>query len=116
MLKLELLITSMFSNKYLPDPCHHNSRYIVHPDNSLTIRAKRSIKRGEEVTIQYISFLFGNSRRREEIKSCWFFECGCPRCSSISELGMLNISQLQVCKRNNQNNASQIETHRSHKT
>merc|ERR1719251_59745 len=33
------------------------------------------------------SFLFGNSRRREEIKSCWFFDCGCPRCSSISELG-----------------------------
>ena len=60
------------------------------------------IKKGEEVTIQYISFLFGNSKRYrlhqrliyttfhlrcEDIKSCWFFQCGCPRCVSISELG-----------------------------
>ena len=70
---------------------HHMFRYVVHPDNTMTIRARRSIKQGEEITIQYISLLFGNSRRREEIKSCWFFECGCPRCSSISELG--NFSQ-----------------------
>ena len=38
-------------------------RYIVNPDNKLTLRAQREIKEGEEVTIQYISFLFGNSKR-----------------------------------------------------
>ena len=39
------------------------SRYIVHPDNRLTLRAMVDIKKGEEITIQYISFLFGNSKR-----------------------------------------------------
>ena len=67
------------------------SRYSVDPDNKMSIRASWGIKKGEEITIQYISFLFGNSRRREEIKSCWFFECGCPRCSSISELGIYQL-------------------------
>ena len=41
----------------------HPLRYIVNPDNKLTLRAQREIKEGEEVTIQYISFLFGNSKR-----------------------------------------------------
>ena len=72
---------------FLSHSCMANARYSVHPDNTMTISARRPIKQGEEITIQYISLLFGNSRRREEIKSCWFFECGCPRCSSISELG-----------------------------
>ena len=40
-----------------------SSRYIVHPDNRLTLRAMVDINKGEEVTIQYISFLFGNSKR-----------------------------------------------------
>lgn len=72
---------------FLSHSCMANARYSVDPENKMTIRASWGIKKGEEITIQYISFLFGNSRRREDIKSCWFFECGCPRCSSISELG-----------------------------
>ena len=31
-----------------------------------------------------IKFYFA---RCEDIKSCWFFQCSCPRCVSISELG-----------------------------
>ena len=73
------------------------SRYSVDPENKMTIRASWGIKKGEEITIQYISFLFGNSRRREDIKSCWFFECGCPRCSSISELGIYQVSLSVPC-------------------
>ena len=41
----------------------HHLRYIVNPDNKLTLRAQRDIRQGEEITIQYISFLFGNSKR-----------------------------------------------------
>ena len=41
----------------------HHLRYIVNPDNKLTLRAQREIREGEEITIQYISFLFGNSKR-----------------------------------------------------
>ena len=49
---------AMFSSYHLSP-----LRYIVNPDNKLTLRAQREIKQGEEVTIQYISFLFGNSKR-----------------------------------------------------
>ena len=62
-------------------------RYSVMPDDKLTLRAQVDIKEGEEITIQYISFLFGNSRRRGEISSCWMFECRCPRCLDTTELG-----------------------------
>jgi len=72
---------------FLSHSCVANARYIVMPDDRLVLRAKTDIKEGEEVTIQYISFLFGNSRRREEILSCWMFECCCERCSDLTELG-----------------------------
>jgi len=72
---------------FLSHSCIANARYIVELDDKLTLRAQVDIKEGEEITIQYISFLFGNSRRRKEISSCWMFECKCRRCEDITELG-----------------------------
>jgi len=72
---------------FLSHSCIANARYSVKPDDRLTLRAQVDIKEGEEITIQYISFLFGNSRRRKEIASCWMFECQCPRCEDPTELG-----------------------------
>lgn len=72
---------------FLSHSCIANARYSVMPDDKLTLRAQVDIKEGEEITIQYISFLFGNSRRRGEISSCWMFECRCPRCLDTTELG-----------------------------
>ena len=57
------------------------------PDESLTVRAQVDIMSGEEITIGYISFLTGNIKRRGDISSSWMFECKCPRCLSITELG-----------------------------
>ena len=59
------------------------------PDNKLELRAqvgvlemliiivrhfyqKVDIAAGEEITIQYITFLFGNTRRRRDIHQCWW--------------------------------------------
>jgi len=72
---------------FLSHSCKSNGRYQLFPDNSLTIRAQVPIKAGEEITIQYITFLYGNSRRRKEIQECWFFQCTCERCEDPTELG-----------------------------
>ena len=83
---------------FMSHNCYNNGRYIVHPDNKLTLRAQRHIKEGEEITIQYISFLFGNSKRCPDIKACWFFQCSCRRCSDTSELGtFLSAALCQQC-------------------
>ena len=29
----------------------------------------------------------GNMRRREDIKRYWYFDCTCPRCSDVTEMG-----------------------------
>ena len=34
------------------------------------------IEEGEQVTIQYISHLYGNVLRRAEIQQNWMFQCG----------------------------------------
>jgi len=72
---------------FLSHSCIANARYTVLPDDKLTLRAQVDIKEGEEVTIQYISFLYGNSRRGGEISSCWMFQCRCLRCLDTTEMG-----------------------------
>jgi len=72
---------------FLSHSCVCNARYIIDPkDDSMDMRAQTHIKKGEEITIQYISFLFGNIKRRKDIKACWMFECGCGRCRDVTEL------------------------------
>jgi len=78
---------------FLSHSCICNTRYIIHPDDSMDLRAQVDIKKGDEFSIQYISFLFGNTKRRGDIKACWMFECGCSRCEDTSELGS-NLSAL----------------------
>ena len=67
--------------------CLSNARVVFSEDNSIRLRAQVDIKAGEEITIQYISHLFSNILRREEIASNWMFQCGCARCLDPSELG-----------------------------
>ena len=56
-------------------------------DSQIRLRAQVDIRAGEEITIQYISHLFSNILRREEIVSNWMFQCSCARCEDPSELG-----------------------------
>ena len=41
----------------------------------MTLRAQTRIKKGEEITVQYLSFMYGQCRRKKEIPSFWFFDC-----------------------------------------
>jgi len=72
---------------FISHSCISNARYTVKPNERLTLRAQVDIKEGVEITIQYISFLYGNTRRRKEISACWMFECQCERCEDTTELG-----------------------------
>ena len=57
-------------------------------DHSIKVRAQTSIKKGDEIAIQYLSFMFGHLRRKKTIQSYWFFTCACPRCQDPTELGL----------------------------
>merc|ERR1712179_512100 len=47
---------------FLSHSCLSNARYAVMTDDTLVLSAQVDIKAGEEITIQYISFIFGNTR------------------------------------------------------
>lgn len=72
---------------FLSHSCVANARYTVSSDNHLTLRAQRQIPSGSEITIQYLSFMFGDLKRKAEIQDCWFFQCSCPRCEDPTECG-----------------------------
>jgi SET domain len=51
---------------------------------TLSIRASRNIKKGEEISIAYIDIGKPTSMRRRELSSLYGFFCSCTRCSSLS--------------------------------
>ena len=55
-------------------------------DHSITVRAQTKITKGQEITIQYLSFVYGHLHRKKTIKSFWFFDCACKRCQDPTEL------------------------------
>ncbi len=57
------------------------------PGQRVQVRAQVAIPRGAEITIQYISFMYGQLRRRSDIRDCWFFQCACARCTDPTEMG-----------------------------
>jgi len=64
-----------------------NFHVSVLPDHKVRLRAQRKIKAGEEITIQYLSFMYGHLRRKSDIRDCWLFDCSCERCVDPTELG-----------------------------
>jgi len=68
--------------------CVCNARYFVNPATfNMYVRARVHIKAGEELTVQYLSALNGNHRRRQKIREEWYFDCSCRRCSDPTECG-----------------------------
>jgi hypothetical protein len=51
---------------------------------TLSIRASKNIKKGEEISIAYIDIGKPTSMRRRELSSHYGFFCSCTRCSSFS--------------------------------
>lgn len=58
-------------------------------DHSIKVRAQSQILKGEEITIQYLSFMYGHLKRKFTIRDFWNFDCNCARCQDPSELGSL---------------------------
>ena len=51
--------------------CVCNARYMINPNGggfAMYVRARRSIRKGEEISVQYLSALYGNFKRRKKIK------------------------------------------------
>ena len=62
----------------------------------ITLRARRTIKAGEELTMPYTDVLREVRARQENLAKEWHFTCACPRCSDPTEGGSF-FSSLQCC-------------------
>ena len=75
---------------FLSHSCISNARYSIEPiSHKITLRSQVPIRKGDEITVQYMSFMFGQCRRKKEIPSFWFFDCRCVRCMDPTECGSL---------------------------
>ena len=70
-----------------------NARCSMAPRSSksheIKIYSKKNIARGDEITIQYLPFLYGHFKRKKTIRSNWFFDCACSRCLDPTELNSM---------------------------
>ena len=71
---------------YISHSCVCNSRYKMSQNHEISIRAQTEMKKGEEITIQYVSFMYGNQKRKKNIRNTWYFDCQCIRCIDDTEL------------------------------
>ncbi|TRY75019.1 hypothetical protein TCAL_07034 [Tigriopus californicus] len=81
---------------FMSHSCTSNANHVVFPNRHLALQAKVLIKKGDEITISYISPLQSTMRRQAKLRDKWFFECSCSRCQDPSENGT-NLSSLK-CK------------------
>ena len=68
-------------------------------DHSIKVNAQKSIKKGEEITIHYLSFIYGNIKRKKAMRNNWFFDCTCTRCQDPTEMGSyLSATKCSECE------------------
>ena len=75
----------VFSN--LNHSCLANAKPVKKRDHTVEVRAKRGIRAGEEICIQYLLDTQPTRLRRQLIARKWFFLCSCLRCSDKTEAG-----------------------------
>jgi SET and MYND domain-containing protein len=68
-----------------PMLCHINHScdpnvFVMMDGPKVSIRTLRPIKADEEIFISYIDTTNPYTRRQSELKSRWFFDCGCTKC------------------------------------
>ena len=71
----------------LSHSCSSNLTLATDPTDKIVFRAKRTITKGEELTIRYTDFLNSKNNIQKKLKQDWLFECCCTRCSDTSEFG-----------------------------
>ena len=67
--------------------CFANIEPVKNPTDKIALRAKRKIKKGEELTIFYTDFLESRHSIRKKILNEWKFLCQCERCRDRTEFG-----------------------------
>ena len=67
--------------------CVRNARHLVTSDERLMeVVAQRDIRAGEEINVRYTAGCL-ELDRREQIRSQWYFDCGCVRCRDPTDCG-----------------------------
>ena len=75
-------------NSLINHSCSANTMCFARDSSSFTCRAVTDIKKGEELTTNYLHYqyhFFGLFYRQEELFKNWFFKCGCNRCREFTE-------------------------------
>ena len=85
----------LFSN--LNHSCLANAKPVKKRDQTVEVRAKRGIRAGEEICIQYLLETQPTRLRRQLLARKWMFLCSCLRCQDRTEAGtFLDGLQCQV--------------------
>ena len=78
-----------------------NAEGLINP--KICVKAHRDIEAGEEITIQYVTSILGTHKRRKKLRSEWYFDCKCVRCSDATECGTFVSGVVcEVCGENSQ--------------
>ena len=67
--------------------CLSNTRFIFNDKGDVTLKAKKSISKGEPITINYCKPLKNTEIRLEMLKSSKYFTCNCALCLDTTEKG-----------------------------
>ena len=68
--------------------CVANAKHTIYIKNRrISVQAQTDIKQGEEIVINYTTFIMGTAPRRRKLLRNWYFSCSCPRCRDPTELG-----------------------------
>jgi len=67
--------------------CDPNARIVFIDDNPprIKVKSKRTIRKGEEISISYCPPMLNTRERREKLLKSKFFRCDCSRCQDFSE-------------------------------
>lgn len=76
------LATSMVNHDCLP-----NARVIFNTEGDVIVKAKKSIAKGQPITITYCSLLTNTETRLKKLQSSKFFKCTCDLCTDMTEKG-----------------------------
>lgn len=85
--------------------CVANCRFAADPARGhlMEVRAMRPIRKGEEITIQYVSPTAGTAARQAHLFKQWKFRCSCARCLDPTEFGTyLQAIRCRVCSQDRQ--------------
>ena len=68
--------------------CVANAKHTIYIKNRrISVQAQTDIKQGEEIVINYTTFIMGTAPRRGKLLRNWYFSCSCARCRDPTELG-----------------------------